>query len=163
MIIESSHTNMNKSEIAFFTETIKGVDRYVEYGSGVSTEIARNHCKQVTSIETDPEWARKTGAYHCNIGKVVAWGYPLKPPQVYMLRQYFSFAKDFDILFIDGRYRASVALHATPGLILIHDYERKQYHVVEKYMKKIKQVDRLALFEKKEEPIITLELLTKAL
>ena len=161
--MQSSHINMNEAEIAFFIETIKGVDRYVEYGAGVSTDIAKKHCEQVFSIETDPEWASRYGAYHCNVGKVGAWGYPLSPISVYMLRHYFSFAKDFDVLMIDGRYRVGVALHAEPGLILIHDYEREKYHVVERFMKKIKQVDRLALFEKKRKPVVTLELLTDAL
>ena len=161
--MQSKHPNMNEVEQDFFIETIAGIDRYVEYGCGKSTELAKEHCKSVTSIETDEQWAKKCGAYHINLGEVGSWGYPVTEPRLYQLRQYFSFAKDFDILLIDGRYRVGVALHAEPGLILIHDYEREKYHVVERFMKKIKQVDRLALFEKKRKPVVTLELLTDAL
>lgn len=161
--MHSSHLNMNKAEIAFFTKTIKGIDRYVEYGAGVSTEIAKEHCKSVLSIETDSEWAKKTDAYHCNLGATGAWGYPQSEPSLTQLKYYFSWARNYDILFIDGRYRVGVALHAEPGLILLHDYEREQYHVIERYMRIVDQVDRLVLLRKKRKPIITLELLTDAL
>ena len=161
--MQSKHPNMNEVEQEFFAECISGKKRYVEYGAGKSTEIAKIYCDSITSIETDEEWAKKYDAYHVDLGKTGAWGYPLAEPRINQLKLYFRFAKDFDILLIDGRYRVGVALHAEPGLILIHDYEREKYHVVERFMKKIKQVDRLALFEKKRKPVVTLELLTDAL
>lgn len=156
----TNQINMNEREKDFFVDCIRGKKCYVEYGAGESTELAEIFCDNVTSIETDPEYAKKYDAHYVNIGRTGAWGYPLAMPSVSALKHYFSFAKDFDILFIDGRFRVGVALHAEPGLILIHDYEREQYHVVEKFMRKIDQIDRLALFEKTEPPVVTLSLLT---
>lgn len=159
----TNHINMNHAELEFFISVIKGKKRYVEYGSGKSTQIAREYCESVVSLETDSEWADKTGAHHINLGETGAWGYPVQMPKVYMLCYYYSFAKDYDILFIDGRFRVGVALHAEPGEILIHHYDRKEYHILEKYMIKNMQVDRLALFRKTEITPISLELLTHPL
>lgn len=159
----SKMVNMNEAEKEFFIRCIKGKERYVEYGAGDSTALAKIFCKNVLSIETDIEWAKKTDAYHCDLGATGAWGYPQSEPSLSQLKYYFSWARNYDILFIDGRYRVGVALHAEPGLILLHDYERENYHVIERYMRIVDQVDRLVLLRKKRKPIITLELLTQAL
>lgn len=155
-----NQTNMNEIEKQFFLSIISGKDRYVEYGAGQSTDMARAVCGSVKSIETDKEWADMFKAVHVNMGETTHWGYPRKQPSITELHEYFSHARDFDILFIDGRFRTGVALHAQPGLILIHDYERTEYHLVEKFMEKIDQVDRLALFQKTEPAIVTLEVLS---
>lgn len=144
--------NMTDTEKDYFRSVIEG-KKYLEYGCGESTEIAEQVCTEITSIETDPEWAKKYGAIHVDFGQVGGWGRPINPPCADTLSEYFSYAKDYEIMLIDGRYRVGVAYNAAPGMILIHDYNREQYHVVEKFMKKIEQVETLALFEKKRNTV----------
>jgi hypothetical protein len=140
--------NFSETETDFFIRTIKGKSRYVEYGSGDTTAIARNHCEHILSIETDRRWANKLDTVHVDMGQTQSWGYPVYPPTTAMLQAYFSFARNYDILLIDGRYRVGVAYHAEPGLFFVHDYNREQYHVIESFAVKVDQVETLALFEK---------------
>ena len=144
---------MSEKEIEFFIECIKG-KKYLEYGCGGSTEIARKYCKSVVSIETDKWWAEKKGATWADIGKVGSWGRPRKSPTIEQLKNYYNHAKGFDIILIDGRFRVGVAYHCDAGEVLIHDYHREKYKQVEHFMDKVKQVDSLALFKKKPQPII---------
>ena len=58
-----------------------------------------------------------------------------------------------DIILIDGRFRVACALDIfskirSDTIVLIHDYERKAYHVVENYYIKIQSWSRLASFVK---------------
>jgi hypothetical protein len=155
--------NMNDKEKKFFISCINGKNRYVEYGCGESTLIARKHCKDVISIETDREWAKQYNVFHCDMGNVSDWGYPSKEPSIQQLNHYFSFAKNFDILLIDGRYRVGVALHADTGLILIHDCDRKEYKIIEQYMDVVNYTDTLYLFNKRKITDISLQILTNPL
>ena len=62
-----------------------------------------------------------------------------------------------DIIFIDGRFRVACALQGvillrhravsdSSGFILIHDYtHRSQYHILEKYLIKVRSVETLTL------------------
>jgi hypothetical protein len=146
--------NFSEREIEFFVECIKGKSRYVEYGSGKTTEIARIYCDHVLSIETDKRWADKLDTVHVDMGETRDWGYPVASPTIEMLQAYFSFAKNYDILLIDGRYRVGCAYHAEPGLFLVHDYNRVEYHCIETFATKIDQCETLTLFEKKPHEII---------
>lgn len=122
---------------------------YREYGAGNSTLLARKTCNPV-SIETDRNYAVRFGAIWCDIGETKKWGYPVSTPTDQQIRNYLSYARDYDALLIDGRYRVAVASGARPGVILLHDYDRQAYHVVESFMTLIDRVDSLAVFEKHE-------------
>ena len=57
-----------------------------------------------------------------------------------------------DLVFVDGRFRVAAVMHAYKvidegALIMMHDYDRKQYHVVETVVRKVEQVERLAVFK----------------
>jgi hypothetical protein len=85
-------------------------------------------------------------------------------------QQYFKTAEELvtekhekpNICLVDGRYRVAMALQCakwlkgqnfseTSGFVMIHDYERKEYHVVEKYMIKVKQVQRLVFLRLRDD------------
>lgn len=146
--------NLSDLEKDFFIRTIKGHRHYLEYGSGWTTGVAKQHC-DVTSIETDPQWAVKTDATHVHMGQVGSWGYPLSP-SVEQLNTYFSFAREaiYDILMIDGRYRVGVAYYSRPCIFMVHDYNREEYQVIETFAKKLDQVETLALFSKEKRSLV---------
>ncbi len=141
--------NFSDNEKQFFKEILSNHKDYLEYGAGESTLIAKEICN-VTSIETDIEWAKKTGAIHVDIGKTASWGYPVNPPTIKQLSDYLSYAKGYtyDIMLIDGRFRVAVAYFAKDCEFMIHDYNRKEYHIIETFAHKLHQVETLALFKK---------------
>ena len=58
-----------------------------------------------------------------------------------------------DIVLIDGRFRVACAIDiyrkiTNDTLVLLHDYERKQYHVLEQFYIKLQIWDSLVLFIK---------------
>lgn len=136
--------------------SIAGKDRYVEYGSGKTTCVARKACPSVVSVETDPRYAARYRSTHCDLGPTRDWGYPVNQPSPADLERYFLHARDYDVMLLDGRFRVGVAFAASPGWILVHDYQRPQYHVMESFMQKTDQVEGLALFHKERGPGIVL-------
>jgi hypothetical protein len=96
---------------------------------------------------------------------------------VHFAEQYFKTAEKLvtehekpNICLVDGRYRVAMALQCakwlngqefteTSGFLIIHDYAHKEYHVVEKYMIKVKQVHSLVFLRLRD--VINWELLEK--
>ena len=58
-----------------------------------------------------------------------------------------------DIVLVDGRFRVACAVKAyyklKDGVMLVHDYAREQYHVIEELFELIERKDNLAAFRKR--------------
>jgi len=115
----------------FVRERIRPGFEVLEWGSGASTVWFHRQGCTITSIEHDPRWHEKVGAF-------------LAPPSVVLLRELgaeyvrpvSSIAK-FNLIVIDGRSRSECATYVTsqiaegrhsPGLVVVFDdTERVHY------------------------------------
>lgn len=106
-----------------------------------------------------------------DIGRTGKWGHPVNASANTTWPHYSDFPvplstntsllharrtkEHFDLIYVDGRFRVACFLKALrdaprPFRLMIHDYERPEYHVVERFATKIKQGDILAVFTPKE-------------
>jgi len=106
-----------------------------------------------------------------NIGRTGKWGRPVNDHAAARYPHYSDLPETspsnttgldahrtkehFDLIFVDGRFRVACFLKALrdapkPFRLMIHDYERLEYHVVERFATKVKQDDILAVFTPKE-------------
>ena len=123
-----------------------------EYGLGESTNIAAYvGMQRYSGIDSDVQYVsecRSTAPghfkfYFADVGETLAWGKPkmqlTKQAMQYQISPLLSELDAFDVYLIDGRWRIACAcaslLHARKysknATILIHDYERTIYHVIE--------------------------------
>ena len=147
----------------------------LEYGSGGSTVLAAEMPgKQVVSVESDRQWARKMRAWFdahppaqgtdveimwTNIGPTRAWGHPQNDTQ---WRRFPSYPlgvwqrDDFrqpDVVLVDGRFRMGCALATafnikSPAQLLFDDYtDRKWMKKIESYLGTPRLAGRLAIFD----------------
>ena len=84
--------------------------------------------------------------------------YPGKETYINIWKRYIqSYKIDYmaDIIFAEGRFRVEWDIFSkikNDIIILIHDYtNRIKYHIIEKYYKKVKAWDTLAVFIKAED------------
>jgi hypothetical protein len=144
----------------------------LEYGSGGSTMLAARLGKKVFSVESDPKWAEAMNAHiatsglqdiariiYADIGPVGKWGKPINavawkswhnyPLQVWDNTEFVH----PDVILVDGRLRAACLVTAIlrikkPVTVLFDDYvNRAQYHIVERILKPVEIVGRMARFE----------------
>ena len=149
-----------------FLSAISTTRVYGEYGTGASTMWVLQHRSiPVLAVETDPKWAdlvqrksknpRRLNLHHVDVGPLGSWGFPLS----YDYRDNFKEYTDWiwahelkpDTVLIDGRFRVACFLtclkFATPGTkIILDDYERKHYHIIEEFVKPVQVSRRQALF-----------------
>ena len=146
----------------------------LEYGSGGSTVIAAMSAARTFSVESDPAWARRVEnwlaanalqdrvtLHHADIGPTKLWGRPEKTRLAHAAR-YLRYPlsvwqrPDFqhpDVIFIDGRFRVACFLCAMvrisrPTRVLFDDYaSRERYHVVERFQRPDRLVERMAVFD----------------
>lgn len=62
--------------------------------------------------------------------------------------------RKFDVVLVDGRYRVASVLHAGEwvtenGVVLIHDWQRHEYHVILEYFDLLFKADKLAVLKLK--------------
>ena len=139
---------------------------YGEYGCGTSTIYASNNSSaEILSVDTSEEWTNKVrnsirsnntlNIKFINVGKTSEWGYPISYSNRKVFIKYISFiweqSKLPDLILIDGRFRVACFLYslmkAKKGTkIIFDDYNRKEYHVVEEYIKPIQIEKDQALF-----------------
>ena len=153
---------MSKNELIAFSYFMKPENIYFEFGSGGSTNLASYYKVKTFSVESDVRWhdkLKKNGiiANYITIDLNARYkGYPGKNTTINDWKKYIqAYKREFnaDIILIDGRFRIACALDIfskirNDTIIFIHDYERKEYHILERFYLKIKMWDSLVLFIK---------------
>lgn len=166
---------MSHDEKVIFDDAIKESHHYLEFGLGGSTLRAIQKSKaKIYSVESSPEWTSEMRKYFVlryfenkrlyvfpvNIGPTRVWGHPESDNNQNLFEAYSSSIfgsidrKAIDLALVDGRFRVACTLkiilscHENKNLkILIHDFwNRKQYHVVLKYLDIVKKADTIGLF-----------------
>lgn len=162
------------------TNTLKGLlsqsSVYLEFGSGVSTELACSlHVPNIVTVETDSAFLTRLllrcaaisqqsrlHAIFCNIGPTKEWGYPRSKQRIHAWHTYYTqpwqelnrTTLQPDVILVDGRFRVASFVYsyffAKEGAhILFDDYKnRPRYHVVETIIKPSAMLGNTALFKK---------------
>lgn len=171
---------MKENEINLFKKYLNFSNKFLEYGSGGSTIYAiNNKIKNIVSIETDKKWYDKINNHpdiinknnikiiNIDLGidewwKYVSWcGNKLDIKEVFndnMIKYqniYNEIEFNPDLILIDGRFRVICTLNLYNMIdentfIMIHDYHRTQYHVIEQFYQKIEQTNTLCILKKKD-------------
>lgn len=153
-----------------------GGGAYLEFGSGGSTFLALLQTQvHIVSVESDKNWiehlkgwkvineATKRGALEfvsVDIGRTGEWGVPLEMEKKSLFPHYsaqvFEKYTDFDIVFIDGRFRVAcllqTLLHCPKHTkILMHDFNNRPfYHKILEFVDFVDTCDTLAEFKIKD-------------
>jgi hypothetical protein len=172
--LNSDAPSMPEATIAYFAESLKTVKCYLEFGAGGSTLLAAKlGVPNVISVESDKAFLENLVAktnvinsslnfypVYVDIGATGSWGRPVDTSSFTTWHKYsqagFIAAANAglepDFILVDGRFRVScflaALLCALPGTrVLFDDYAgRSKYHVVEKYVRPFRMIDRAALF-----------------
>ena len=153
---------MTTEELIAFLSFMKPNLTYFEFGSGGSTNVASYYKLNVYSVESNKLWHNKLkesniSATYLTIDlKTEGWGFPGKNTSVEDWKKYFQAYQskyNADIIFIDGRFRVICGLDIfqkirNDTLVLMHDYNRKIYYILEKYYIKIGMWGSLSAFFK---------------
>lgn len=155
---------MLTEELIAFLSFMKPNLTYFEFGSGGSTNVASYYKLNVYSVESDKLWHNKLkesniSATYLTIDlktEINGWGFPGKNTSVEDWKKYFQAYQskyNADIIFIDGRFRVICGLDIfqkirNDTLVLMHDYNRKIYHILEKYYIKVGMWGSLSAFFK---------------
>ncbi|MCE0504632.1 hypothetical protein LR948_04650 [Roseivivax sp. GX 12232] len=180
-VISRPELTMPEAEAALLRAEYARAEVILEYGSGGSTVLAGEMPgKQVTSVESDPDWARMMQGWFAahppaegtqvevlwsDIGATREWGhpvddtewkrYPRYPLEVWTKEGF----RQPQVVLVDGRFRQGCALAAkflarTPLTLLFDDYvQRRHYHQVEEFLGPPEITGRMARFEIIPEPI----------
>ncbi len=165
---------MNSAETEMLYRYLDRATHYFEFGSGGSTYQAalRPNIKTITSVESDAQWVEKIRTALTELPSrdpapqlrflttqfaTTDHGNPVPGSSEEHRLAYAKFIEGYspDLVFVDGRFRVSCCLQAwdrllADGVLLIHDYDRKGYHVIEEFYDQIERVDTLVAFRKKE-------------
>ena len=168
---------LTTNERNFLLSHIKNANNYLEFGSGGSTFISILETKipKIISVESDNNWldylrkwdvipqnenSKRLIFQYINIGKTGEWGIPTEEDKQFLFPDYsakiFESDKNFDVVFIDGRFRIACALQTILNCnkdtkILMHDFNnRPEYHDILKFLTIVDTSDTMALFKIKE-------------
>jgi hypothetical protein len=145
--------------LAAFREKLRGVDTYVEFGSGGSTILAASQVRILVSVESDPVFSRAVAkrlpSTHKNVfllcpdvGPTAEWGTPVfGRPTPSRIEKWKAYPKAPwpvlgghipQLVLIDGRFRSACALETLLNVdrsttILFDDYFNRDYSVVEQF------------------------------
>ena len=155
---------MNYIAIQAFCLFMNPKNIYFEFGSGGSTNIAFFYNLTIYSVESDSSLHEnlknngiKANYITIDLKTYNNSGYPGNETTVEDWKKYIQAYKpeyNADIILIDGRFRVACALDIFPKIrsdtiVLMHDYRRKNYHIIENYYIKIQNWSNLASFIKK--------------
>lgn len=174
---------MDPKSLDFFRESVEGCSSYLEFGSGGSTVLAARSGKRMVTVESDPYFLkavvdriRQEGCLdpstqrfiHADIGPVGPMGRPLfrLPFNHNKFRRYSSIPWETgacqdppDLILVDGRFRVACALRSIQALrnrfdtILVDDYSRPEYRVIEQFARLEKMIGRMAVFRPGPPPV----------
>jgi hypothetical protein len=177
---------MTNAEQQLFTNFVNCSQRYLEFGSGGSTQLAAATKKQwLITIDSSREWLDNVventmdgptlpETVFVDIGPIGAFGTPIdlaardRWPTYHEAVWRRPESNKADMIFIDGRFRVACAIqsaiHCSPdAFIAIHDFDnRPHYHVVKRFLRKVASVEQLSVFVRSasfdvEDAIRTLE------
>ena len=155
------------SDLMAFTSFLTKNTTFFEFGSGCTTIIAKFYANKSYAVEGNREWYEKgikKGLKENLIFKDIKpdgngklWSTPGKESNLEDWKNYFqSYKKDYnaDVILIDGRFRVACAFDIfnkikENTIILIHEYFRPQYIIIEKYYDYIYHWNTLYMFKKK--------------
>jgi hypothetical protein len=169
--------HMADDELALFESLLGRANHVLEYGCGGSTALAASYRDlRLSGVESDPVWLRKVEAHpavksarttgrfvlhHVNIGPTKKWGKPSNDNCRHVWPLYSSLPwsrqSDYDLIFVDGRFRVACILHAVlkaqrDALIVIHDFwDRPHYHGVLPFLDLKKSSGTLGVFQKRHD------------
>ena len=161
---------------SFFIESLKKSVFYLEYGSGSSTILADRLNKEFLSVESDTNFYNFLSKQIKEKNKIILRGFGLSgdfsTPLLFNFRKYFLRNKAFkytgdvledlqnnkkipDLILVDGRYRVLCALKLYDffkekknlPLIILDDYETREYYKILEKFYKIRLVGRLGVIE----------------
>jgi len=167
---------MDARSLEFFREALAASSVYLEFGSGGSSVLAARLGKRIVTVESDPfflkavvDRIRSEGHLdlsaqkfiHADIGPVGPMGRPLfRWPFNYGKFRGYSSApwepsvgmEAPDLILVDGRFRVACALKCIQALknsydmMLVDDYSRSEYRVIETFAKLDRMCGRMAVF-----------------
>ena len=166
---------LSNYEKELLQKELKKSKNYLEFGSGGSTILAVTEglCENIVSVESDYNWieelktsntinsAQNLTFEYVDVGNVGSWGTPIEADKKELFPNYSSkvfkdFPYDYDLVFIDGRFRVACTLQTILNCskevtIIIHDYNnRPQYHCVLNFLDIIYTIDTIAVFKIKK-------------
>ncbi len=173
----ASKPHMEDDELALFEPLLRQASHVLEYGCGGSTVLAASYRDlRLFGVESDPVWLRKIEAHpalksasamgrfwlnYVNIGPTKKWGKPLTEDCRDNWPLYsnipWSTQSDYDLIFVDGRFRVACILHAVlkahrDTLIVVHDFwNRSHYHVVLPFLELKQSCGTLGVFQRRRE------------
>lgn len=164
--IREDAAKFRTKDFALFRAELAHSNTYAEYGIGASTVFACGYENlAIRAVETDPDWVDAVGEIvgdraqiiHADLGPVSGLGRPLSYDRATHFKDYTYgiFSKGFspDLILIDGRFRVACflasLLEASVGTrIILDDYQRARYQVVEEIVSPVDRTSRQALFVK---------------
>jgi hypothetical protein len=172
---------MTVGEKKLFDKHINDSRNYLEFGMGGSTFHVLLHSKAtIYSVDSSSDWInamreyslvrnmekKRLSLFYVDTGPSVrGWGYPDAGNAKELFPKYsagiFSQIdkKVIDTVLVDGRFRVACTLQTILNCngnerlkIMIHDFwDRKEYHIVLKYLDEIGRADRLGVFTIKKQ------------
>lgn len=140
---------MDAQEIQLFSNVIANVTSVFEWGMGTSTLLAyKLNIKILTAVDSSSIWVESLKAKlyqssyifkHVDIGPVKGWGMPVDNKFKKQWPNYSQVVNEnnmpFDVYLVDGRFRVACACMALQhghekSLVIVHDWNRKQYHIL---------------------------------
>lgn len=160
---------MTHKETARLDDELSRGASYLEYGAGGSTLRALRHenLVRLVSVESDPDFV--TRRFRCrpdveaavasgrltfclpDLGPTGHWGAPSDSARRADWPHYaqcpYENSAARDLILVDGRFRVAcgilAALSAPDATVLVHDYDRSEYHVLERFLDVVERVDNL--------------------
>eukprot|EP00457_Paulinella_chromatophora_P010172 gb/GEZN01010265.1/.p1 GENE.gb/GEZN01010265.1/~~gb/GEZN01010265.1/.p1 ORF type:complete len:311 (-),score=33.88 gb/GEZN01010265.1/:266-1198(-) len=172
---------MEPVEIKLFRELLEEMDAQstlvVEWGAGRTSALIPFHANKTVSLETSKKRCDKLTKIpvlaclmHSNALEVICvtpadtkeWGYPLRDEDYSLFHPYYTYLDNYKLvpleqrpqyLFIHGRWRAYIGLHALAVLdadttVVYFEYNRYA-DVMSKYYQIIKRVKNIAIMRRK--------------
>jgi hypothetical protein len=149
------HPTMTGAENALFRSLLPTTRHYVEFGCGDTTVLAAETVGEtIIAVDSSRDWIDKVDRacpdkwrqfHHVDIG-----------PEYHSTVWIDSHAPVADLFFIGGRFRVACFMQSLmrcrpDALLAIHDYDRPAYHVIERFARPVAQVERLAVFQRRDD------------
>lgn len=153
-------------DLIAFTSFLTKDTTFFEFGSGCSSVIAKYYSKKSYAVEGDKIWYEiglknnlKENILFKNIKPIKGkefWSTPGNESNLEDWKNYFQAYKteyNADVIFIDGRFRVACALDIfnkirNDTIILIHEFFRPSYLIIQKYYDYIYHWGTLYMFKK---------------